>query len=492
MCHLARRRVHGGSTGKRRWFTLIALSVSVPSYAGFMTLIDNGPSSNRLDMVFIGDGYTAGQQSTLYLDHVDAYLSHMFDGPLDGYFFGRYRNFFNVHVVESISPQAGADIPNQGIYVNTLLDATYQQTTQGSTNDRLLTINNAKANAHTNAALAGSGIVPDALLATVNSTKYGGSGGVWATWAGGNASANEVALHELGHSFAQLADEYGGNPTTYSHSEPWQVNVTADPALGKWDRWLGYDDPDTTVGPIGYFEGGQYYDSGIWRPASNGKMRSLGRSFDAVSREAFINAIYNDVDPLDDWLDNASPVIDPGDGLWVQTIDPAVFAVDWWVDGQPILGDGGEWFDLSTLTPCEYEITAHVYDRILDHTGTGASLDWWRLEHVSELAQRIVWEVSLTDAAIVLGDFNGNGSVEQGDLDLVLNNWGTPATGLPSTWVNQTPTSGLVDQAELDEVLNHWGEASLPDFRGVVVPEPALAILGGGIALSLRHRRRMG
>ncbi len=93
---------------------------------------------------------------------------------------------------------------------------------------------------------------------------------------------------------------------------------------------------------------------------------------------------------------------------------------------------------------------------------------------------------------MLAGDYNGSGSVEQGDLDLVLNNWGqdTALTGTPNGWLFGVPT-GLVGQGALDEVLNHWGSVAAPNFAGVVVPEPAAAFaLMGLIGLTFRRKNR--
>ena len=57
------------------------------------------------------------------------------------------------------------------------------------------------------------------------------------------------------------------------------------------------------------------------------------------------------------------------------------------------------------------------------------------------------------------GDYNGNGTVEQADLDLVLLYWGQAAANAPPAWTNSRP-SGVVDQAELDAVLLNWGATS--------------------------------
>ncbi len=86
------------------------------------------------------------------------------------------------------------------------------------------------------------------------------------------------------------------------------------------------------------------------------------------------------------------------------------------------------------------------------------------------------------------GDFNGSGNVEQGDLDLVLNNWG----GLPGPWENADGfATAAVDQEELDRVLNNWGSASAPSLRGLSVPEPVAGVVWMG-ALVIGSIRRRG
>lgn len=70
------------------------------------------------------------------------------------------------------------------------------------------------------------------------------------------------------------------------------------------------------------------------------------------------------------------------------------------------------------------------------------------------------------------GDYNGNGQVEQADLDFVLLNWGASFDTLPAEWVNERPEMGIVDQSELDGVLLNWG-ATAPASTAASVPEPA-------------------
>ena len=353
------------------------------------TMINNGASSNRVDMIFIGDGYQASELSSTYVSHINTTVSHFFSNPLSSPF-GRYQNFFNVHRVNIASNQSGADDPVSNIFVDTALDATYNT---GGT-DRCLYFNTTKANNAVATALSGSGVDIDMRLGTVNSTKYGGCGGQWAVWAGGNGVAPEIAVHEVGHSFAGLADEYF-SPGTYTGGEFSQWNITNNPNSGKWNRWLGYNDPSSDIGAIGYYEGGQYVQNGVWRPSDNSKMRALNRPFDAISREKFINDIYLEVNPLDSWLANGSTLIDPN-SLWVDSIDSNVISVEWFLNGST-LGIFGETLNVNALNLAggNYQLSARAFDTILNTSFSGGALDWWRLSP-DLLRQTVNWNISVT------------------------------------------------------------------------------------------------
>ncbi|MEM8494007.1 MAG: hypothetical protein AAF663_01310 [Planctomycetota bacterium] len=88
-------------------------------------------------------------------------------------------------------------------------------------------------------------------------------------------------------------------------------------------------------------------------------------------------------------------------------------------------------------------------------------------------------------AAALLGDFTGDGLVEQGDLNLVLNNWGETRTFGDGASVFST---SVVDQEELNAVLNNWGQAAAPNFADSSVPEPAWAL--GLLSAALLKRRQ--
>jgi hypothetical protein len=376
----------------------IALGLSLATtavQAALTSVVINGPSSNRVDVVFLGDGYTSTDiAGGSYAADVASYVDYMFGAGLNTDPFHRYRGYFNVFRIDVVSSETGADVPPLNIFRDTALDASYYG---DGTTERLLTVDQNKANAAASAALAGTGVSAEMKFVTVNDTRYGGSGGGFAVYAGGNANSHEIALHEVGHSFSSLADEYGGDPGPYTGDEPFEPNVTTDPTGAKWSRWHGYDQPG--IGPIGVYTGARYYDSGLYRPSENSKMRSLGRAFDAIAREKIILDIYALTDPLDDWLENAAAVPDSTE-FWVDEIDPDVIQIEWLVDGTLVAGAQTNTFRLADFGfgPGAHSVTARAFDP----TGFDPVDGWVRLDG-SSLEQTVTWNtVAVPEPANVL------------------------------------------------------------------------------------------
>ena len=447
-----------GQHGARWRRTALAAALSLlpgGAHGAYITMVDHGPSSNRVNVMFLGDGYTASEIGTTYVEDVNAMWAHMFGDGEDP--FPRYRNFFNAYRIEVISNQSGADIPPLGVFKDTALDASYYF--DGVT-ERLLGVNTTKANAAVTAGVAGSGLPVDIRLVAVNDGRYGGGGGSLAVYAGGNSQAPEIALHELGHSFAGLADQYGGLPGLYDGPEPFQPDITKSPTGQKWSQWLGYDQPK--IGSIGAYEGGGYYDRGLFRPSLNSKMRTLGNPFDAVGRESIILSIYDHVDPLDSWLSNSAALTDPT-SLWVETVDPAVIGIEWLVNGQLVSGADGESFRLRDFGfgAGSYTVTARATD----------TTDWVRI-HRDVLEQSVAWDVVLTS----LGDTNADGLVNIFDVNLISANWNQPG---PAGDVN---ADHIVNIFDLNLVSANW----TPTGSGASVPEPGAMLLFamGGFTLS--------
>jgi hypothetical protein len=358
------------------------------------SIVSTGNSSNRIDMVFLGDGYTASQIATTYTSGIQNYLSYIFDDSALTQPFGRYERFFNIWAIDVVSNQSGADDPSTGTVRDTALDATYRY--DGVT-QRLLYVNDTKTNAAKNAALSGAGFTAEMQYVLVNDTQYGGGGGLYAVYAAGNSSARDVALHEVAHSFAGLADEYGGNTGTYTGTEPGAINVTKNSSGAKWAEWLGYNDP--ILGVIGAYEGGAYYDHGVYRPSFESKMRALDRPFDAIAREEFIHKFYQFVDPLDAYDSNTGTKFDVRT-LSVTVIDPAVIRVDWTVNGQ-LFANSGQAFGFAEhgFGNGTYSVTARAYD----------PTDWVRGDR-SDLQQSVTWNVIEAFQVATPGDTNADGT----------------------------------------------------------------------------------
>jgi hypothetical protein len=99
---------------------LILCLPQIASAESVETIINIGSPANRVDIVILGDGYTAADMPKYKTDVQNAMTQFFNNEP-----FGEYRNFFNVHRVDVISSQSGADHPERALFVNTALDATY-------------------------------------------------------------------------------------------------------------------------------------------------------------------------------------------------------------------------------------------------------------------------------------------------------------------------------------------------------------------------------
>ena len=453
---------------------------------GVTTLIDNGPTSNRIDMVMVGDGYTLGDLSN-YATHVDNILPTFFaEHPYDD-----YSTFFNVHRVDVVSPESGVDNdPNQGVTKNTALDMGYWC---GGT-ERLLCVSVSKAYAHANAAPDN-----DHVLALANSSKYGGAGyssDDLATLAGNNGQAIELALHETGHSLGNLADEYSyGGSSSYSGPEPTAVNLSKKIAStmanqqAKWHLWLNESQVDT-------FEGGGYSQFDVYRPTNNSLMNNLNRPFQQVNSEAMVIEFYKLVDPIDD----ASPA-GPYEGvtqLFVDPIEPTSHQLDiqWFADGAELVGQTGDVLDVASLGLPDgvYEFSVQVVDNtstVRDEAARALHLSesrsWLMYTGTGEAPPVVAGSSSIlasgTDLLVLSGSFLDD--VSAATID------GQPATitGQTSTSLSLRPT---VPGTPGFATVELTGPAGTFEFEGLVPQWPTLVSgttgVGGQLDVTLEKQ----
>jgi IgA peptidase M64 len=326
------------------------------------TIINNGSAENRVDIAILGDGYTAAEMDK-YRNDVQNLMTQFFNHEP----FREYRNFFNVHRIDVISAQSGADHPERSFFVNTALDATYNC----SGVQRLICVNFTKVNT-----ILGNSVAPaqhDITFVIVNDPEYGGSGGSIAVTST-DEQVLELILHELGHSFGLLADEYGGPPPPACNNtfEPNAANATkaTERSLIKWNHWIDANTPIPTLttldGVPGLYQGAVYCDAGLYRPTFGSRMRFLGRPYEQINTEQLIRRIYSVVSPMDASQPAATDITLTTAQSQSFTITPLLtlsgtVKVDWFLDG--VFQSTGTGFTVNTLTT-----GAHVVDAVVKDT----------------------------------------------------------------------------------------------------------------------------
>ncbi len=317
-----------------------------------------GPVGNRVNYAILGDGYDSTSVETTYLEHIEFANQKRFSDVI-GQPYGRYRKFVNICAIKVVSQ---ADGIGNG---STALSCT------GDDQSRLANCNTGAADDVLDESLPADFEV-DWHAIVLNNDRWWNTGSAWMLWSGGHEDADGAALHEGGHGFHNLADEYGGSNGGCS-TEYVEVNSTANgsTSAGKWDLWKDFDQAGGT-GKQGFFNGSRYCDSGQYRPSDNSMMNMLfgdsgDTAFNAVSREKIIMDIWGIVRPVDSTEPPEGAVSNPTT-LRVNVIDPEVISVDWSVDGNVVAMNGGPVFDVaaSSLASGSHTITAKAYDNADD------------------------------------------------------------------------------------------------------------------------------
>ena len=303
---------------------------------------DTGPDDNRLVIVIMSDGYTAANLSAGTFESAAASLGSSIGAksPWDILYAAT-----NIYRIDIESNESGADNEIYGVYKDTYLNSSFWV----SDIERLLALTGNGEYLAVTAAdnLVGPGVW-DVILVLVNSTKYGGSGGGIAV-SSVHSSASEIVIHELGHSFGFLADEY---ETAYPGFPPgdYEPNVDYDYSGAglKWLVWVeaGTPLPTPEMSPyltaVGAFEGARYLSTGIYRPWYNCEMRSLNRPFCPVCKEAHILEFTDMISLLDDLTPSPGGIhfVGPSGASFSATPTPLTgLEYEWALDGVPIPGE---------------------------------------------------------------------------------------------------------------------------------------------------------
>ena len=255
-------------------------------------LMYSGDPADHVDVAFLAEGYTEDQMPKFIED-----ARSMMDYFMSVEPYNSYRDKFNFYAVMSPSDESGVTVPGKEVYVNTNIHSSFYTFDM----DRYLTSFDTKSIYD-----IAANVPFDAIFVLVNSTRYGG-GGFYNHYCEGtvdNQYSRIVAVHEFGHSFAGLADEYYNAEVTYSDFynlkvEPWEPNITTNVDFSsKWKPMLADSVPVPTPritkynGVTGMFEGGGYSGKGIFSPQMDCRMKSNeAKGFCLVCQKAIADMI---------------------------------------------------------------------------------------------------------------------------------------------------------------------------------------------------------
>jgi hypothetical protein len=283
-----------------------------------------------VNVLMLGDGFQDNADDRrAFSAQVKAFKQRLYE--TDPY--ARYGSFFNIQLADGtfyvVSRDSGANHPLCSDHSqpdplagntpghNTAFSSSFCR----SNTQRLMSYD---ADAVTRAVAARvTGGLPDIVIILVNDTLYGGAGGQYAI-ASANAASPFIAIHEVGHSFFGLADEYTTQYLGYGACSDQQTgggavacepNVTTDTTHVKWQRWIDASPTPTcpaaqttcTATGIGLYEGARYLTMGMWRSERECLMRSFQASvasqiinnwwFCHACVEQHIRKLYAKVDP---------------------------------------------------------------------------------------------------------------------------------------------------------------------------------------------------
>ena len=238
-------------------------------------VLNSGDPLVKVDIVIIPEGYTEDEMDA-FKEDCERFAGYLFNSSP----FKENKDKFNIWGIEAPSIESGTDIPKEDIWKKTLINSTFYTF---DLERYLMTYDNKTLrNIVSNAPY-------DQIYILVNSDKYGGGAiyNHYSVCVNDNKYSEFVFVHEFGHGFASLADEYFTSDVAYEDFYPLDVEPT-DPNLttlvdfdSKWKDLVEEETPiptsdtDDYKNKVGAFEGGGYMEKGIYRPAHDCTMKSI-------------------------------------------------------------------------------------------------------------------------------------------------------------------------------------------------------------------------
>jgi len=359
------------------------------------TLIKTGPLKRRINVVILPDGYTEADMPKFKTD-ANSYITYLLTKPP----FDKYKAYFNFYTITVPSAESGISHPGNANDEDpkSTQPVETKNTYFGSTFDvgkihRLVAIT--KASNFTNV-MATNFPAYDLAFMITNTIYYGGSGGNPSTFTT-NGSANEIGVHEMGHTFVNLADEYwpGGGREV--------ANMSADknPLTNRWRNWLNTPNIDI----FDHSSPGQ-----IWAKPSKGtcRMEFLNKEFCNVCREGFVEKILSLVGPIEGQLPTENAVV-LGDVNTTFSLNllkpiPNSLQVEWFLDGKSISGQEQVKLSAASMPNPTAKLLAAVYDSTYFSRNTGRKLKPYTVEWTLSRGSVEPFQISANKTTICAGD----------------------------------------------------------------------------------------
>lgn len=257
----------------------------------YETMLQAADTTRCINIAFVAEGYTH-EEMPIYIEDVKKSIDALFSHEP----FKSRKEVFNIIAVEPASEESGTSVPRKSIWKRTALGSHFDT----FYTERYLTTLHLK---RLHDVLAG--LPYEHIIVLVNTEVYGG-GGILNSYnlsAAHHAKTLPVVVHEFGHSFAGLADEYAYDnepiPMYPADIEPWEPNITTLKDFhGKWEQMISKKTPVPTpadkkyADAVGVYEGAGYSLNGVYRPMQDCRMRTNENpTFCPVCQKAINNLI---------------------------------------------------------------------------------------------------------------------------------------------------------------------------------------------------------
>ncbi|UOQ67839.1 M64 family metallopeptidase [Hymenobacter volaticus] len=344
------------------------------------TLVKTGSLTKRINLVFVPDGYKEAEMPLFVSRAKQALHSMLAQSP-----FQEYQQYFNAFAIKVPSVESGSTHPRMApdcgatpaFAASTYFNSTFDV---GSIHRLLVP----QRTAALGMVLAQSFPTYDQVFVLVNSSEYGGSGGQFATFSANN-NASEIAIHEIGHSFAGLSDEYWAG-SQYAR-ETANMTQTTDPAKVRWAPWMG-------TNAVGIYP---HVDHPEWqKPHQSCKMQFLDMPFCSVCKEAFVERIHTLVSPLQACSPTTFTISNPSQDLsFALTLlppNPNTLKVTWTRDGKVFARDTAA----TTVALAQVPSGMHTVRAVVVDT-TGLTR---QASHVIQHSYTVDWTITRTVAGV--------------------------------------------------------------------------------------------